>query len=187
MLKLTMWLLLALSATACASQPPDPLFPPAATPGPDSDPTHAVFSAPSIGVAFEYPHDWLLEADRRDQGAAAYLDLKFTTENRASATVVIRRVRHADGPLAEWVRADVRDPQRLLILSACSFPSRAVECIEVDDQKRWTAQGRRPLDSTVFLKAPDFVYSIGWSAAEGFDYRNTGGRILLESLRFGER
>ncbi len=187
MLRLIVCVLLALGAVACSSQPPDPVFTPAATPGEDSDPTHAVFSAPSIGVAFAYPHDWLLEADRRDQGAAAYLDLKFTTEDRATATVVIRRVRDEGGPLAASVRANARDPQRLLTLSPCSFPSRALECVEVTDQTRWTAAGRAPLESTVFLRVPDFVYSVGWTAAEGFDYGSTGGRILLESLRFGER
>ncbi|MFN8637908.1 MAG: hypothetical protein U0360_00245 [Dehalococcoidia bacterium] len=181
------WLLFALSATACSSRPPDPMFTPIATPGAESDPTHAVFSAPSIGVAFEYPHQWLLQADRRDQGAAAYLDLHFTTEDGATASVVLRRVRAEDGPLAAWVRTNARDPQRLLTLSPCAFPSRALECLEVTDQTRWTAGGHAALDSTVFLKAPGFVYGVGWTSSPGFDYAATGGRILLQSLRFGER
>lgn len=167
-----------------------PLPPASAEPAPDS----AVFSAPSIGVAFEYPDQWRLRADRRDQGGSELLLLTFTTGRTApggapeTGGITLRRIADdTDAPLEEWVRANLRDTRGLLGFTTCTFPSRALECLEVTDQTRWLAAGRTPPQYTVYLKTPGWVYSAAWGEADTFDYRGTGGRLLLESLRFGEK
>ncbi len=171
--------------------PPPPLHPPASTPPAETGDAHAVFSVPSIGLAFEYPDYYGLLADRRTQGDAAFLELKFTDgvqPEPGRAEVLIRRnAVPEDTRLEAWVRTSVGDSRRRLVVATCDFPSRAIECVEITDQSRWVEAGRQPPRFTVYMRVPGFVYSVAWGTEDTFDYRATGGRLLVESLRFGQR
>ncbi len=183
--------LLGLGWFAYTYTPAPPLHPPIATPPAETGEAHAVFSVPSIGLAFEYPDSYGLLADRRTQGAAAFLELKFTDGRQPDpgrAEVLIRRNASLDDARLEaWVRTSVRDSRRQLVVTTCDFPSRAIECVEVTDQSRWLEAGRAPLQFTTFFKVPGFVYSVAWGTQDTFDYRASGGRLLVESLRFEQR
>lgn len=186
-------LALVAASVGCGSSSSARYFP---TPLEATEPArdNAVFSAPSLGVAFEYPHQWRLRADRRDQGGSELLVLTFTT-GATSPTgepevgeVVLRRIAdNTDTPLEDWVRSNLRDSRGQLGFTTCTFPSRAIECLEITDQARWIAAGRTPPQFTVYLRAPGWVYSAAWGEHDTFDYRGTGGRLLLQSLRYGEK
>lgn len=158
------------------------------------DPSHTAFSAPSLELAFSYPLEWTLRADRRNQGQAGFLDLIFSTGrlNEAgeeeSATVVVRRSGNAENtPLVKWVRDSAGDSKSLLEFEKCSFASRALECLEVSDQTDWIEAGRVPMPYSVFFRLPALVYSVAWGQDDTFDFRGRAGNDFLRSFRFGEK